>query len=670
MDPLPHIKLRKALEILLASVTTSQLGESAKPTYIVEDGVIVIGTKGMLPPKMGHRVTDIPVLIETADDTAQPSLRVQKKTTPAIKPGELQILRQQYINNDLKLKYLFERVTKVENELIEARQKLTPSHPQVKNKASLLRALKNALQEREKEVGESFDVIMTKEIHKTNQEVINNLLDELRKTKEHQQKPSQAQPKIPKLLDKPPEPNLPPAPKVRLVSSTFVDETIPEALQIIAAAGKVTIIPDENVLGTVSCKLKNVTVETALDIVLGGTPYSWKKTPDYYMVFPIVEPSEITTYMESEKKLSKLGKSLLIYANDHKDKYPDSLFNLRSYLKWQDFNWIRENIEYLASGKMITVPPDIIIAYDKKLMTKGKWTNVLFNDGHVSFENIEKLKKLNISESEIMIETQFWSVTEDFLKDVGLDVNFEDLSDDWRGHLAAAYPAGPSGKPYGLMIDDLHLTFLLRAIRSNDDSKAIVAPRILTREGTTAEMRFFTEEYHYITDYNEPNSPSERPQPKRDKVEIGTRIWITPKLTQNNRNINMDLKLEITQLEGIIEGKYKEKYPIYKPIVDVISMTLPCTIPDGKAMLIGGLKINEHVTIKQGVPGLKDLPLIGGAFRSKDETRYQKMLLMLVKPITNPHQKATKVLPGQEDSEEEIGRLAKQLDKKLKKPAH
>ena len=122
------------------------------------------------------------------------------------------------------------------------------------------------------------------------------------------------------------------------------------------------------------------------------------------------------------------------------------------------------------------------------------------------------------------------------------------------------------------------------------------------------------------------------------------------------------------QLEGIIEDKYKGKYPYYKPIIDVIRAKMPCTIPKGKIMLIGGLKINEHVTIKPGMPGLKDLPLIGAAFSSKDKPRDHKMLLILVKPVINPEQKATKIRPGQEVSEEHIKRLAEQLDKKINPP--
>jgi len=58
MDPLFGVKVRKALEILLASVSS----DFAKLKYVVDDGVIVVGTQDVLPSKMIMRVYDIPAL--------------------------------------------------------------------------------------------------------------------------------------------------------------------------------------------------------------------------------------------------------------------------------------------------------------------------------------------------------------------------------------------------------------------------------------------------------------------------------------------------------------------------------------------------------------------------------------------------------------------------------
>jgi len=68
-------------------------------------------------------------------------------------------------------------------------------------------------------------------------------------------------------------------------------------------------------------------------------------------------------------------------------------------------------------------------------------------------------------------------------------------------------------------------------------------------------------------------------------------------------------------------------------------------------------------------PILSTLPVVGKLFRNRDKTREQRILLILVKPIINPQQKAKKILPGQADSEEHIKSLANQLEKKLNPPA-
>ncbi|MHC4680623.1 MAG: hypothetical protein ACYTEK_18205 [Planctomycetota bacterium] len=58
MDPLTGIKLRKALEVLLAGVSS----DFARVGYVVDEGVVVIATQENLPRKMVSRVYEIPAL--------------------------------------------------------------------------------------------------------------------------------------------------------------------------------------------------------------------------------------------------------------------------------------------------------------------------------------------------------------------------------------------------------------------------------------------------------------------------------------------------------------------------------------------------------------------------------------------------------------------------------
>ncbi len=68
------------------------------------------------------------------------------------------------------------------------------------------------------------------------------------------------------------------------LTNVFQGDELRLVLQDIAAMAGVTIITNETVVGPVYADMKDVPLETALEMVLAGKPYVIKKTPDYYLV--------------------------------------------------------------------------------------------------------------------------------------------------------------------------------------------------------------------------------------------------------------------------------------------------------------------------------------------------------------------------------------------------
>lgn len=97
----------------------------------------------------------------------------------------------------------------------------------------------------------------------------------------------------------------------------------------------------------------------------------------------------------SGEKLSRLGKAVVMYADDHNGKLPGTLQELKPYIE-QDFQWLLNNVEYLGKGKIAADAPDTAVAYDKTLLEKLNGTNVLFLDAHVEFLKPEELERLGI----------------------------------------------------------------------------------------------------------------------------------------------------------------------------------------------------------------------------------------------------------------------------------
>jgi hypothetical protein len=78
MDPLAGVKVRKAMEILLASVSS----EFAQLNYVVDEGVILIATADTLPDKLETRVYEIPTLAYSAGAARELVDAIQKTIEP------------------------------------------------------------------------------------------------------------------------------------------------------------------------------------------------------------------------------------------------------------------------------------------------------------------------------------------------------------------------------------------------------------------------------------------------------------------------------------------------------------------------------------------------------------------------------------------------------------
>jgi len=91
---------------------------------------------------------------------------LEKTNDQPILPGDLLERRHTFIQNDLLFQSLTKRVAELEEGLISARQILTDKNPELKRRNALLEAFKNNLEERHKELQNTFDESITKELSK------------------------------------------------------------------------------------------------------------------------------------------------------------------------------------------------------------------------------------------------------------------------------------------------------------------------------------------------------------------------------------------------------------------------------------------------------------------------------------------------------------------------
>jgi prepilin-type processing-associated H-X9-DG protein len=111
---------------------------------------------------------------------------------------------------------------------------------------------------------------------------------------------------------------------------------------------------------------------------------------------PRASTLDLEARVESATRMEDLAKALLIFANDHDDRFPEELSDLREEVR-VGMSWLLENVTYV--GRNVSPRRDLpsrVLAYDKTLLEKGAGTNVLYLDSHVAFEEPEVLEKLGI----------------------------------------------------------------------------------------------------------------------------------------------------------------------------------------------------------------------------------------------------------------------------------
>jgi len=105
---------------------------------------------------------------------------------------------------------------------------------------------------------------------------------------------------------------------------------------------------------------------------------------------------------------------------------------------------------------------------------------------------------------------------------------------------------------------------------------------------------------------------------------IGIQLKVTPHLT-SDKKIIMDLHPEVSDLasQSTVQGGV---------IINTSEADTRVMVDDGQTAVIGGLIRSNQSFVRRGVPLLKDIPLIGMLFRSDENVRTNRELIIFVTP--------------------------------------
>jgi ankyrin repeat protein/type II secretory pathway component GspD/PulD (secretin)/beta-lactamase regulating signal transducer with metallopeptidase domain len=275
-------------------------------------------------------------------------------------------------------------------------------------------------------------------------------------------------------------------------------------------------------------------------------------------------------------------------------------------------------------------------------------------------EQSERQQESNSSKAQIMIDTKILTVSDEFMKYIGLDPNSVASSEGWSDYLIHS-----SDDSASFVVDQLHEDLLFRTIaarmRTHNDIQMLHKPQVLVLSGKKCEIHITDSEYYMLIGPNEPNALPEESESKPNHIELGTIVRLTPTLTPDRQNVELDFEWEYRRLRGIKEHTGPDGNVQKVPQIDVDRIKTPCTVPNGKTLLIADKKITVQKKKEPKKFGLADLPLIGMFFYSPPKVEETRNLLIMVTPSTDI--KAPPIPPPIDPNDP----LIKKLEEKFKR---
>lgn len=232
---------------------------------------------------------------------------------------------------------------------------------------------------------------------------------------------------------------------------------------------------------------------------------------------------------------------------------------------------------------------------------------------------------------QVRIEAEIMSVNVNFLRELGItwEAVFNELDEvSLAGAQVIFPPAIGDGSPQArISIGDLEedeYNVLIQALRSDGDTEIIASPRILVRDGREAVFSSVRDEpFTVVTVDGETNTTLEDVR----FLNVGVSLFVVPIINQEDL-VSLDVQLEISSLVEIRDGI---------PVVDRNTAQSNVSVQDGGTVVLAGLRQRSRSDTLRGVPLLSKIPLFGALFRSKRNEKFEREIILVLKPSISPN---------------------------------
>lgn len=175
--------------------------------------------------------------------------------------------------------------------------------------------------------------------------------------------------------------------------------------------------------------------------------------------------------------------------------------------------------------------------------------------------------------------------------------------------------------------DDSRVEAVIQALAEDQMAQVYANPRLLTLNGVPARLET-GEEIPYLERKNLGNTETF----STNFRQTGVTMEITPTVQFAEGDVKREKAFIVTNLRVNLSSisRYREEEGFYQPIVDTREYQTETPLRSGQRIIIASLYRDSKNNEVQGVPILKDVPIMGRLFKgTKDENRISQLFVMV-----------------------------------------
>ena len=321
-----------------------------------------------------------------------------------------------------------------------------------------------------------------------------------------------------------------------------------------------------------------------------------------------------------------------------------------------------QSIDVSGFFKTIRFPEDTSAYYlpkFKRVMVRQTMENILDIENMLAeYLGVQR----ELLGHQVEIEAKFVEVNQSTMQELGFNWQFngkdggdlqvfDDLylptgEDLFAGALRTASQALSDASSAGVMTiteatGSLNWSLAIEALEQSGDSDVLCAPRVVTRDGSTAVIQVGEE--RMIPKSFEVNNQDTSPYVEHadwDLELMGVYMEVTPDIRDEGK-IDLELHPKVVDLLGFESYDIVPKYssddvtldspvPATLPYLRIRELTTRMTVADGSTVGMGGLIYDKLETFRDKVPVLGSVPFLGRLFRSEGERSVKRNLMIFV----------------------------------------